>query len=95
MPDEGIALLGGTTGLRLQAEETPTQAPILGHVGGHPDWLQSDETPLCSACASLMTFTAELEEGHDFATAANFGGCGRGYVFRCDRCTTAAFLWQC
>jgi hypothetical protein len=95
VPDVGATLLRGTTGLRLESEETRTQAPILGHVGGEPDWLQNDETPLCLECASPMTFTAELEEGHDFATAANLGGGGRGYVFRCDHCRAAAFLFQC
>ncbi|MQY10201.1 hypothetical protein SRB5_03080 [Streptomyces sp. RB5] len=30
-----------------------------------------------------MRFTAELEEGNDFATSANFGGGGRGYLFNC------------
>ncbi|MEU6512341.1 hypothetical protein [Streptomyces sp. NPDC046942] len=41
-----------------------------------------------------MTFTAELEEGHDFATSANFGGGGRGYLFDCQACHQTAFLWQ-
>jgi len=95
VPDEGVTLLRGTTGLRLQPEEAPAQAPIMGRVGGDPDWLQSDETPLCSGCTSPMRFTAELKEGHDYTTAANFGGGGRGYVFRCDHCSTAALLWQC
>ncbi|MER5978572.1 hypothetical protein ABT142_18960 [Streptomyces sp. NPDC001857] len=41
-----------------------------------------------------MTFTAELEEGNDFTTSANFGGGGRGYLFNCQPCRQAAFLWQ-
>ena len=81
VPDDGVPLLGAVTGLRPQTEETPTRTQVLGHVGGDPDWLQNDETPLCPACMSPMTLTAELEEGHDLATAANFGGGGRGYVF--------------
>src|SRR5206468_21953 len=95
LPGEGATLLGGTTGLRLELEGTPTQAPILGRVGGDADWLQNDETPLCPQCTSPMTCAVELEEGQDLATAANFGGGGRGYVFRCGHCSTAAFLWQC
>ncbi len=94
VPAEGVTLLGTATRLRLHPEETASQVPILGRVGGEPDWLQHDETPLCSGCSVAMTFVAELEEGYDFATAANFGGGGRGYVFRCGRCMTAAFLWQ-
>ncbi|MEV6897719.1 hypothetical protein [Amycolatopsis sp. NPDC051372] len=41
-----------------------------------------------------MTFTAELAEGYDFATSANFGGGGLGYPFTCRPCGEAAFLWQ-
>lgn len=95
MPSDNATLLRAATGLCLQSEETPTCAQILGHVGGDPDWLQNDETPLCPTCMSPMTFIAELEEGHDYATAPNFGGGGRGYVFHCDHCTKAAFLFQC
>lgn len=95
VPDDGVSCVRGATGLRLLPDGSPMQAPVVGRVGGEPEWLQNDETPLCAVCVSPMTFTAELEEGPDFATAANFGGGGRGYVFRCDECTTAAFLWQC
>ncbi len=42
-----------------------------------------------------MAFVVQLEEGHDYRTAANFGGAGRGYGFACQPCGTAAFLWQC
>ncbi|WP_329389934.1 hypothetical protein OG625_37660 [Streptomyces sp. NBC_01351] len=41
-----------------------------------------------------MTFTAELAEGYDFATSADFGGGGRGYLFNCRPCSEAMFLWQ-
>ncbi|MCZ0981704.1 hypothetical protein O1L60_29965 [Streptomyces diastatochromogenes] len=75
-------------------EHTPTRRPVLGRLGGAPDWLQDDETPLCPVCARHMAFTAQLEEGHDYATAANFGGGGLGYVFSCQHCGEAAFLWQ-
>jgi hypothetical protein len=68
---------------------------VLGQLGGKPHWLQNDETPTCPACATLMSFTIQLEEGHDHRTAANFGGGGCGYGFTCQACGTAAFLWQC
>lgn len=41
-----------------------------------------------------MKFAASLAEGRDNATAANFGGGGRGYIFTCRPCAEAAFLWQ-
>jgi len=67
---------------------------VLGQVGGQPAWLQNDETPVCSVCDQPMSFVAQLEEGHDHQTAANFGGGGCGYGYRCDTCRNAAFLWQ-
>ncbi|WP_405782749.1 hypothetical protein [Streptomyces sp. NBC_00859] len=94
-PAEGETHLGAVTALRLHPESTPTDEPVLGRLGGEPDWLQDDETPVCSSCSALMAFTAELEEGDDFAASANFGGGGRGYVFSCRPCGEAAFLWQC
>ncbi|WP_185842197.1 hypothetical protein [Streptomyces sp. WAC 06725] len=96
VPSEGETLLGAVTALRAHPEDTtPTDEPALGRLGGEPDWIQHDETPDCPSCSARMTFTAELEEGYDHRTAANFGGMGRGYVFRCRGCGEAAFLWQC
>ncbi|WP_406861342.1 hypothetical protein ABZO31_13150 [Streptomyces sp. HUAS MG47] len=94
VPAEGETQLDAVTALRLHPELTPTDAPVLGRWGGEPDWVQGDETPICPSCTVPMGFTAELEEGYDFATSANFGGGGRGYVFSCRPCGGAAFLWQ-
>ncbi|WP_327174242.1 hypothetical protein OG599_02400 [Streptomyces sp. NBC_01335] len=82
------------TALRLDPADEPTDEPVLGRLGGEPDWIQGDESPDCPVCATRMMFTAELAEGYDFATSANFGGGGRGYVFHCPPCGEAAFLWQ-
>ncbi|MEW2130422.1 hypothetical protein [Streptomyces sp. NPDC005435] len=95
VPAEGETLLGAVTALRPHPAGTPAAEPVLGRLGGEPDWIQNDETPDCPSCATPMTFTAELEEGTDFATPVNFGGGGRGYVFHCRPCEEAAFLWQC
>jgi hypothetical protein len=94
VPAEGETLLGAVTALRPHPADVPTAEPVLGRLGGEPDWIQGDETPDCSSCMARMTFTAELEEGADFATSANFGGGGRGYIFHCRPCSEAAFLWQ-
>jgi len=67
---------------------------VLGQLGGQPSWVQGDETPACPECATPMGFAVQLEEGHDYQTAANFGGGGCGYGFTCRPCATAAFLWQ-
>jgi hypothetical protein len=68
---------------------------VLGQLGGRPEWIQADETPACPRCGKPMAFVVQLEEGHDYRTAANFGGAGCGYGFTCQPCGTAAFLWQC
>jgi hypothetical protein len=94
VPAEGETLLIAVTALHLHPADTPTTEPVLGRLGGEPDWIQGDETPACRSCAARMTFTAELGEGSDFATSANFSGGGRGYVFHCHPCSEAAFLWQ-
>ena len=94
VPAEGETLLGAVTALRPRPADTPTEEPVLGRLGGEPDWLQGDETPDCPSCATPMTFTAAFEEGAEFETAANFGGGGLGYVFHCRPCGRAAFLWQ-
>jgi hypothetical protein len=108
-PGDGIALLDETCAVRfeeldaedyLEAAERwhhQTDRPVrevLGQVGGQAAWLQNDETPVCDGCALPMRFVVQLEEGHDHRTAANFGGGGCGYGFRCEPCGTAAFLWQ-
>ncbi|WP_189554415.1 hypothetical protein [Streptomyces lavendofoliae] len=94
VPADGETLLGAVTALRPHPADTPTAEPVLGRLGGEPDWLQGDETPGCPSCGAPMSFTAEFEEGADFATSANFGGGGLGYVFHCRPCSEAAFLWQ-
>jgi hypothetical protein len=68
---------------------------VLGQLGGVPWWIQSDGKPDCLVCAEPMRFVAQLEEGRDHRTAANFGGGGCGYAFTCEPCGEAAFLWQC
>ena len=46
------------------------------------------------AARTENTTPVPVEEGHDFATSANFGGGGRSYLFNCHPCRQAAFLWQ-
>jgi hypothetical protein len=108
VPDEGVTLLDEASAVSfeqadggdyLQAREDwagksgrPVRE-VLGHVGGQPAWLQTDETPMCRTCDEPMLFVVQLEEGHDHRTSANFGG-GCGYGFRCRLCNGAAFLWQ-
>lgn len=109
VPDEGVTLLSETAAVDLVRVESDdyfaareswsretgrSVREVLGHIGGQPAWLQNDETPACAVCHGPMLFVAQLEEGHDHQTSANFGGGGCGYGFRCGTCNSAAFLWQ-
>ncbi|MEU0275778.1 hypothetical protein [Streptomyces sp. NPDC006307] len=94
VPAEGDTLLGAVTALRPHhPADTPTAEPVLGRLGGEPGWLQGDETPGCPSCSTPMTFTAELEEGPDFETSANFGGASATSSTAAP-VNGAAFLWQ-
>jgi hypothetical protein len=103
-PPNGETRLGEVSGIALvdvegvgyddARENWGERRAVLGQFGGEPSWLQADETPGCPGCGEPMKFVAQLEEGHDHRTAANFGG-GCAYAFRCEPCRNAAFLWQC
>ncbi|WP_431783314.1 hypothetical protein [Streptomyces chumphonensis] len=80
------------TGWAKSEERSPRD--VLGKLGGEPEWLQGDETPRCTGCEGVMMLVAQLEEGHDHRTGADFGGGGCGYGFLCAPCGEAVFLWQ-
>jgi hypothetical protein len=67
---------------------------VLGQLYGKASWIQGDETPACDCCKKPMRFVAQLEEGPDYRTAMNFGGCGVAYIFDCKEGKSAKFLWQ-
>jgi hypothetical protein len=102
-PPQGNTQLGEVSGISLTPLEgeydaaragwTGEPREVLGQLGGKPDWIQGDETPTCDGCQQPMTFVAQLEEGHNHQTAANFGG-GMAYAFCCSKCAQAKFLWQ-
>ncbi|MEE1927366.1 hypothetical protein V1J52_04070 [Streptomyces sp. TRM 70351] len=109
-PDTGVTRLGAVSGVRYERVDAPTyfdaseewaevegrtRRGVLGQWGGEPEWLQGEETPACPGCGEPMGFVAQLEEGRDHTTAANFGGGGCAYAFVCGPCARAAFLWQC
>ena len=77
------------------AAYTGRRREVLGQIGGAADWIQSEATPVCSACQATMQFVAQLESGPDYRSEMNFAG-GCGYLFEC-RCSgvSGKFLWQC
>lgn len=105
-PAEGETVRDTRYGARLQrvpayaysdafAAYSGRRREVLGQIGGQADWIQSDDTPACSACQAPMQFVAQLESGPDYQTEMNFAG-GCGYLFEC-RCAgiSGKFLWQC
>ncbi|HEY9839982.1 MAG: hypothetical protein ACAI44_25445 [Candidatus Sericytochromatia bacterium] len=62
---------------------------VLGKIGGEPQWMVDDETPLCD-CGAPMHFAVLLEEGRELS----FGN-GWALAFFCDSCPAQArLLWQ-
>jgi hypothetical protein len=101
-PPPGPTLLDGMDGVRLfrfDDPETYSEAAarfhrkdVLGQAGGHPEWVQFDETPFC--CGQSMQLVVQLE--CNGGGGINFGDAGTGYAFFCLACgKNARFLWQC
>jgi Domain of unknown function (DUF1963) len=84
----------GEARIRWSDQHNRPPQDVLGHLGGAPWWIQGDETPSCPSCREQMAFVVQLEQGHNWHTAANFGGGGSAYAFACEPCQQAAFLWQ-
>lgn len=60
-------------------------------LGGTPDWLQSEDIPLCPDCHKPMSFYGQLDSiGDEFDLA----DCGMIYVFVCFDCFTTQSILQ-
>jgi hypothetical protein len=60
-------------------------------LGGDPDWLQDEKTPICS-CEKKMTFYGQLDSIGD---SICLGDCGLIYVFVCFECLETKSILQC
>ncbi|MFF3609269.1 hypothetical protein [Streptomyces sp. NPDC002463] len=101
-PDDGRTSLAAATALTTFCVDVPEHKdaastvnfPVLGQLGGRPDWLQQDETPSCPSCGRVMDFVAQFEDKRDQEGPPYFGtGCA--YVFACGMCMEAVCSWQC
>lgn len=61
----------------------------LSQIGGHPEWVQYPDYPLCPDCDHLMTFIAQLG-----ITDVDPGREGMIYAFLCSTCGTATTSCQ-
>lgn len=65
-------------------------------LGGPPDWIQTDETPICPQCQKTMTFVAQIDSVAQEQTELGqrlteqnsfmFADVGMIYVFWCSAC---------
>ena len=60
-------------------------------LGGTPEWIQGDDSPLCPACQQPMTFYGQLDSIGD---AVNLADCGMIYVFVCFDCYECQAILQ-
>jgi hypothetical protein len=75
-------------------------------LGGSPDWIQADNTPVCEDCKLPMTFVAQIDSiEHDDARNPHrksppeqefmFADVGMLYLFWCARCCSHQSVFQC
>jgi hypothetical protein len=74
-------------------------------LGGSPDWVQMDETPVCSRCRKSMVFIAQIDSlgnadtplGKQLLAGGHyvFGDAGMLYLFWCAECNATGSVFQC
>jgi hypothetical protein len=95
-------------GLSLPSGQSVRSEPEPGsrtRFGGKPEWIQSDETPICRRCQKTMAFIAQIDsianqdtEVGRFLSKQNsfmFADVGMIYVFWCHRCNGTEAVLQC
>lgn len=71
-----------------------TLVTVIGNrnkIGGIPDWIQEDETPVCPSCGELMTFYGQLDS---IDPEHAIDDCGMIYVFICLHCSKSTTILQ-
>ena len=83
LPEYRIRLIPAQSGEEIDA----------GHskLGGDPEWIQGDETPVCAPCSQEMVFVLQLDSIDD---SYEFGDAGMLYVFVCGECGEGTTLMQ-
>lgn len=92
--------------LKLAATGSPVErSDRSGHrtkLGGKPDWIQSDETPICPECNERETFIGQIDsidhvvgDNREETQTYMFGDAGMIYVFFCFACGETHSVFQC
>src|SRR5262245_2749848 len=94
---------------RVAAGQRAVDPDALGErskLGGDPDWIQYDQTPICTNCNRPMTFLAQIDSiEHNSDSNPHrcrsgkqeymFGDVGMIYVFLCLECLQTKSVVQC
>ena len=65
-------------------------------LGGIPEWIQNDETPVCNKCGKKMHFIAQIDSVDYNGNNKEyiFGDVGMIYTFFCFNCETTGSVFQ-
>lgn len=90
----------------LELTPREAEAPVIDRLpvgkrsklGGWPDWIQADATPLCAKCGEEMSFIAQIDSFEDDSSPEKpgfvFGDGGMLYVFHCFWCRKGIAIQQ-
>ena len=75
----------------LGFEWAPGSVGTRHRIGGHPQFIQREDWPVCAECGERMTFYAQLDSLNDEFVIAD---CGMIYVFVCFECVEVEAIVQ-
>ncbi|OGC50593.1 hypothetical protein A2716_05320 [candidate division WWE3 bacterium RIFCSPHIGHO2_01_FULL_40_23] len=85
----------------------PDNIGLRTKLGGHPEWIQGDETPICPTCKKEMSFIGQIDslehqsKNNPYSIDAlspdqeyMFGDVGMIFVFLCFDCLETSSILQ-
>ena len=108
LPELRVTLQRVAEGERAVPHDYPESLGISTKLGGLPDWIQTEEIPVCRGCSAPMTFVAQIDSVehqnklnplakdpiHDHQDYM-FADVGMIYVFYCFDCCETQSVFQC
>jgi uncharacterized protein YwqG len=85
-------------GLSKSKLDYPENLGKKSKMGGKPEWIQNDETPICTDCKKKMEFICQIDS-IDYGKEKDekeymFGDVGMLYNFFCFECHDAKVIFQ-